>query len=201
MTDTTTNPLADLRLRETVDLADRAREVRENLLPELDRRIDAAEDPDGEPLHPDDDARDLRELRETLAGQATACERVVEAFGGESAAFTLRELMAGETARLTDDVAQQAIDVDFERQTASGAPKEGYHKLRTLELSVTDAPEGMPTRRDPEIGGEVYEVKHLPDHVVDYLYRFVVALNDAQSVEGVGDFSDYGLPPAETSSG
>lgn len=186
--------LDDIRLRETIDLQDRVAEVREDIIPELEERIDDAEDAknDGESPEPDPSPGDLRDLRDRLDGQAKACERVVEALDG--GAFVIQELMTTETAILTDDVSEQSIDVDYERQQVSGAPKEGYHKVRTLELSLVEAPEAMETRMDREIGREIYTVGKLPDHVSDYLYQCVLALNDAGEVDGVGNLSDYGVP-------
>lgn len=194
----TDNPLADLRLRESIDLRNRIETVNKELLPELTERIEACRDPDEEPLHPDDDAQDLEATKKTLEGQATACERVVEAFDGDPV-FTLQELMTAETALLTDDVTQESVNVDYERQQASGAPKQGYHKVRTLELALVDAPEGMPTTHDGELGRDIYRVGDLPDHVTDYLYQCATSLNDAQTVEGVGNLSDYGVTSIDTS--
>jgi hypothetical protein len=120
----------------------------------------------------------------------------VAALGGDGA-FVIQELMTTETAILTDDVSEESIDVDYEREQVSGAPKQGYHKGRTLELAIIEAPDEMETRSDLELDREIYNVGKLPDHVSDYLYKCVVALNDAGEVSGVGNLSSYGLTNAD----
>lgn len=191
--------LDDIRLRETIDLTERAAEIREEFIPELDERIDeaAAAADDGDAPDPQQDPDELQATRERLEGQAKACDRVVNALDGDGA-FIIQELMTSETAMLTDDVSQQSIDVDYERQQVNGVPKEGYHKVRTLELSIVDGPDAMETRTDRELGREVYAVGKLPDHVSDYLYECAMALNDAGAVDGVGNLSDYGVPNDES---
>lgn len=187
--------LEDIRRRETIDLAERARELREDLIPAVEGRIDEAAqaDEDDEADDPKYPPEEYRDLRDRLEGQADACERVVDALDGDGA-FTIQELMAAETSMLQDDVAEQSLDVDFERQRMDGTPKEGYHRIRTLEVSVVDAPAAMDTRHDPDLGREVYQVGLLPDHVAQYLYECVTALNDAGEVDDVGNLSDYGVP-------
>lgn len=182
------NPLAGIRKQTTVDLAERATFLRDELLPELAERIAAAEDADDPPDAP----AELRDLRDRLAGQAGACERVTDALGGGE--FTVQELMTKETALLTDDVTAQSVDVDYEREEVSGTPKQGYHKVRTLELSLVDAPDAMPSKRDRDLGREVYAVGDLPDLVTDHLFEIATQLNDAEEVDGVGNsLSFYGV--------
>lgn len=182
-----TGPLDDIRLREVIDLEARADTVRSELVPELDDRIEAAEDADD----PEDDPDELRDLKETLEGQAKACERVVDALGGGE--FVIQELMTAETGVLTDDVAEKQFDVDHERERVDATPKQGYHKNRTLELSIVDAPGEMEMSHDREIGREVYAVGKLPDTVADYLYECVTQLNDAGECDSVGNLSSYGV--------
>lgn len=189
--------LDDIRLRETIDLDARIAELHDDHIPELEERIaDAEAAQDEDESEAADDADELRDVRDRLEGQAKACERVVDALDG--GVFTIQELLTAETALLTDDVSEQSIDVDYERQEMHGTPKEGYHKVRTLELSIVDAPDTMETRPDRDLGREVYAVGKLPDHVSDYLYQCVLALNDAGEVDGVGNLSDYGVTTTDS---
>lgn len=190
--------LDDICLRETIDLAARADEIRNEMLPELAEKVKEAEEQaeDEDADDPDPTSDELRDVRDRLEGQAKACERVVDALDGDGA-FVIQELMTAETAKLTDDVSEQSIDVDYEREVVSGAPKQGYHKVRTLELAVIDAPEEMDARPDRDLGREIYCVGKLPDLVSDYLYEAVVALNDAGEVDDVGNLSSYGVPSGE----
>lgn len=181
--------LDDIRLTETIDLNARVSEIRETLLPELDEKITAAEDAED----PDPTPDELEAVRDRLQGQAGACERVIGALDGDGG-FVIQELMTAETALLTDDVSERSIDVDYEREEVSGAPKQGYHKVRTLELAVVDAPSGMDAQHDRELGRDVYRVGKLPDLVSDYLYEAVVSLNDTGDVSEVGNCSSYGIP-------
>lgn len=181
--------LSDIRRREEIDLADRAAEIREELLPELDDRIAAAE----EAADPEHAPEELRGLRTRLETQAEQADRVIEALAGGS--FVIRELLTAETARLQDDVAAEQFDIDFEREEVDGSMKDGYHKVRTLELAVEEAPEAMESYRDPEFG-EVYQVGLLPDLIADYLFECVTSLNDAGEVDGVGNLSHYGVQSA-----
>lgn len=191
--------LDDLRLRETIDLEKRATAIREDLVPDLESRIDQAEaaleDEDAD--DPEQSPDQLRDLRDTLEGQAKACERVIDALDGDGT-FTIQELMTAETAMLTDDVSEASLEIDAQRQEVTGTPQQGYHKVRTLHLAVTDAPDGMPSTEDSKFGREVYQVGHLPDHVTDYLYDCVVELNDVGEVAEAGNLSSYGVAPAES---
>lgn len=182
--------LDDIRLTETIDLAQRVQYLREDRLPNAEARIEEAEHQaaDEDADDPDPTPGELRDLKERLAGQADAMQRVVDALG--DGRFTIQELMTAETALLQDDVAERAIDVDYEREQVNGSPKEGYHKVRTLQLSIVEAPDRMDAEMDRDLGREVYQVGKLPDLVSDYLYQCVTALNESGSVEGVQDFSD-----------
>lgn len=190
--------LDDIRRRETIDLATRVQELRDDLIPDLAARIDEAEvqAADDDTVDPDPTPQEYRDLRDRLRGQADACERVVDAFDGDGE-FVIQELMAAEVALLQDDVAEQSLDVDFQRERMDGVPKEGYHRIRTLELAVVEAPAAIPTERDPDLGRPVYQIGQLPDQPVEYLYNCVTALNDTGEVEGVGNLSDYGVPSAD----
>lgn len=186
--------LDDIRLREELDLEERVDDLQNDIIPELDHRIEAAEaqQADGSADDPEQSAETLRNFRETLQGKARACERVNDALD-DDAVFVLQELMTQETSLLTDDVSERSVDVDYEREEVSGSPKQGYHKVRTLELAVVDGPDDMETKQDRKLGREVYCIGKLPDHVTDYLYECAVALNDAGSVDGVGNLSGYGV--------
>lgn len=185
--------LDDIRLQEEIDLAERRNVIHTELIPELEDLIAAAEEAedDEDAPAPENSSVELRDLRDRLEGQAAACERVEDALGGS--VFVIQELMTSETAILTDDVSERSVDVDYEREEVSGSPKQGYHKIRTLELSVVDAPGTMETSMDRELGREVYCVGKLPDLVSDYLYECAMTLNDAGEIEDVGNLSSYGL--------
>lgn len=191
--------LEDIRLKESIDLVERARAIRDDLIPELDSRITEAEAAieDDDADDPEHDPRNLRDLKDTLTGQARACDRVADALDApDECVFVLQELMTSETALLTDNVSEQSLDVDVETEEVDATIKQGYHKVRTLELSIVDAPAEMPSRFDNEVGREVYLVGDLPDHVTNYLYKCELALNDAGEVDGVGNLSTYGVQPA-----
>lgn len=183
--------LDDIRLRETIDLAERVQYLREDRIPKAEARIADAEEQaaDEDADAPDPTPEELRDLRDRLAGQADAMQRVVDALG--DGRFTIQELMTAETSLLQDDVAERAIDVDYDRQQVSGTPKEGYHRVRTLQLSLVEAPDRMDAQMDRDLGREVYQVGKLPDLVSDYLYQCVTSLNESGDIDGVGDFSRY----------
>ena len=191
--------LDSIRRRESIDLAARAEFLRDELIPDLDARIREAEEQaaDEGADDPDDDPEELRDLRERLEKQATDCERVTEALGGDGE-FVIQELMADETGLLQDDVAEQAVEIDQRTESMDVVPKQGYHRNRALQLSITEYPDEMDTIHDREIGRRVVDLSYMPDVIADYLFDCVTALNDAGSVDEVGNsLSSYGV----TSSG
>lgn len=189
--------LEDIRLTQSIDLVYRAEYVREELLPDLDDAIEAAEQADD----PADDPDDLRTLRDRLKGQAKACERVADALDSpEECVFVIQELLTSETALLQDDVAEQSVHMDFEREEMSGTPKRGFGKVRMLQLSIIDAPDEMDAVHDHDLGREVYEVGMLPDTVADWLYECASEFNDTGELEvdEVGNLSSFGVTPVES---
>lgn len=207
--------------RASLDLEDRIHEIHTDLLPELDRRLDEAEDPDVDDRWRS--ARELRQVRDTLEGQAEDCELTLkllcpqhefdrERHGDDhpcpgvdvddpentcehlDGVFVISALNKGESAQLQDDVIEASVDYDLRRESGSASPKEGFHQTRLIELSVVNWPDEMDTRVDPTLGDrEVIEAKYLPDAVADYFYQAITQFNDANTVEGVGNLSDLGL--------
>lgn len=185
--------LESIRRRESIDLAHRAEFLRDELLPDLEARIDEARAAD----EPDEDPDELEGLRKRLAKQAHDCERVVEALDGDGE-FVLQELMTKETGLLQDDVAEQAVDIDQRREEVEVTPKEGYHRNRTLQLSIVEWPDEMETYRDRGLGREVIDLSYMPDIIADYLFECATELNDAGSVDEVGNsLSHYGVTTSD----
>lgn len=212
--------------RTQLDLKARIREIHTELLPELERRLDEATDDEV-----DDDwrsPRELRQVRDTLQGQAQDCELTLkllcpqheydrERHGDDhpcpgvdvdepentcehlDGVFVISALNKGESAQLQDDVIEASVDYDLRRESGSASPKEGFHQTRLIEVAVVNWPDEMDTRVDPTLDDrEVIEAKHLPDAVADYFYQAIVQFNDANTVEGVGNLSDLGLTPTES---
>lgn len=197
--------LEDIRRRESIDLEERAAFLREDLLPDLEFEIEeareqaqaAAQDNDADP--PTNDPDELENTYKLLEKQASDCERVVEALGGDGE-FVIRELMADETGLLKDDVAEQAVDVDQRTETMDVTPKQGYQRNRTLQLAIVEWPDQMNTVRDRELGREVVDLSFMPDVIADYLYECVTELNDAGTVEEVGNsLKHYGVTSSDES--
>jgi len=223
--------LKGIRLREAVDFKARVAEIREGLVPELEQRLESAEqmaangdgdgdedgDGDGGGEDPPADPDELRDLRDRLEGQAGAFERTIQGLcprherdasadehpcpGSEcehaDATFVIQELMTAETSFLTDDVSKQELDVDIENESVDATPQQGYHKVRTLQLALAEWPDEMETEYDRELNEEVVRAGQFPDHVSDYLYDLVIALNDAGETEGIGNLSHYRVPSAD----
>lgn len=213
--------LDEIRLKEAVDLRDRIADIRgdDGLLADLDEKLAAHADENAD--DPAESERQLRDLTDRLEGQAKACERVLRGLCPEHSydpevhdahpcpgvdceaaegVFVLQELMTAETGLLQDDVSERSVDVDVQRQEATASPKQGYHRIRTLQLAMVDAPAEMDTRQDAKLGREVYQVGDLPDLVSDYLYECAVALNETGELEGVGNLSSYGVETTTASS-
>ena len=200
--------LEDIRRRESIDLAARAEFIRDELLPDLDAEIEAAEEQqakyeaagdDEDVAPPENPPQELRDTRNLLAKQADDCERVVDALGGDGE-FVITELMADQTGLLKDDVAEQAVDVDERRQSVDVTPKEGFHRNRTLQLAIVDWPAGMDTTMDRELGRQVVDLSYMPDVIADYLYECVTSLNDAGSLDEVGNsLKHYGVTTSDKS--
>lgn len=194
--------LESIRRRESIDLDHRAAFLREDLLPDLDARIDEAEqqqeradDDDVEP--PAESPQELEGLRKRLAKQADDCERVVDALDGDGV-FVIQELMADQTGLLQDDVAEQSVDIDQRTESVDVTPKEGFHRNRTLQLAVVESPDEMKTVYDRELGREVIDLTYMPDIIADYLFECVTELNDAGTVDGVGNsLSHYGVTTSD----
>lgn len=214
-----------LRRREVIDLADRARDLRDNLIPDLEERIEAAEsqadrardDEDADP--PEHTPGELRNLRDRLKGQAIDFDRTIKALcpahefdptvhddhpchGVEcehaETAFTIEDLLTDKSAMLEDDVGEKAVEIDLNTQQGKASPKEGYHKTRTLELAIVDAPAELGTHTDQKTGGEAYNVGDLPENVSTYLYECATALMDLGEVDGVGNLQHYGVSSTST---
>ena len=189
-------------------LAEQAREYER-------RRSDPQQDPDAD-AYPSETPAELDQLIDTRRGEARAHERTLQALCPEhgydpqvhdehpcpgvecdhaEGEYVLQELMAEESKHLTDDVVDQSMDIDVQRQTADASVKQGYQKVRLLQLALTDAPAEMPAAHDRDLGREVYAVGDMPDYTLEYLYDCAVALNDIgpEAVAGVGNLQDYGV--------
>jgi len=184
--------LENIRLREEIDLEARAAEIRDDLIPELEDRIELAEEAED----PEKAPEQLRSTRDMLKNKANACDRVVEALNGDGV-FVLQELMTSESAYLTDDISHETVDIDVDAQQVNATVKKGYRKVRTLELAIAEWPDEMETEVDRELNREVPQVGLLPDLISDYLYDLVLSLNDTGNTEGVGNLSSYGVPSAD----
>jgi len=217
----------EIRYHETVDLRNRTRAIREDLIPTAEALAEQAREHErrrSEPditiedhdAWPDETPDELNQLADTRRGEADAHERTLKALCPEhefdsqvhddhpcpgvecdhaESGYVLQELMAEESKHLTDDVVDQSMDIDVQRQTADASVKQGYQKVRLLQLALTDAPAEMPAAHDRDLGREVYAVGDMPDYTLEYLYDCAVALNDIgpEAVAGVGNLQDYGV--------
>jgi hypothetical protein len=129
----------------TVDLADKAEQLREQAAELRDEReqlvADATAEYDGPADAPDDvhdEFADLREAEKAALETAAKYERCVDAWGGGE--FTLRELNTDEFAATLDAVSAEAAN----QRREDGDLPDGYGKKKSLEYGVKSKPPDAP---------------------------------------------------------
>jgi hypothetical protein len=217
----------EIRYREGVDLRERIRALREDLIPTSERLIDRAEEYERRRSNPDAEIEDrsnwpaespgeLEQLRKTREGEADAHDRTLKALCPEhefdpqvhddhpcpgadcehtESEFVIQELLAEESKQLTDDVVDESMDIDVQRQQAEASVNQGYQTVRLLQLALIDAPSEMPSAPDRTLDREVYAVGDMPDYTLEYLHDCAVALNDVgpAEVETTGNLESFGV--------
>jgi len=170
--------------RETIDLEEEAREIREEQVAEIEEAEDELverleEEYDGFSDVPDRFKKTYEQFEEQLVelrGRAQALENAAEEWG--DGVFVISELTTGQVATIQDRVSEESFDFDPEAgEMVDGTPKQGYGMVETLRQAVVEQPSGAPTSSNPKTGRDEPEPAEYPSQVGMYLFEKVNNLN------------------------
>ncbi|MFB6284578.1 MAG: hypothetical protein ABEK59_11745 [Halobacteria archaeon] len=113
----------------------------------------------------------LEDKRIEIKKQIAAIENAIDRYS--SSEWTIRELTAGELARIQDTVNEKSFDFDVQRGKIAegGMPKEGFARLEVTREAIVDQPPDAPTDDDgnpepAEYPGQLFEFIY--DKIDDY---------------------------------
>lgn len=173
--------------KRTVDMEDRIEELQDRLdeiedeQEEVKQKAIAQQDEEGElPSELEDEWDELEAERVEKEGELDKFQETTEAWGGSE--FTIEELTFGQLQAINDEMMEESFDVDVQRQSVEGTPKQGFYQIQTLREAIISQPAEAPTRKD-DFGKDAPAPGDYPVAVGEWLFEKVNAFNTTGEAE------------------
>lgn len=129
---------------------------------------------DKSPEHTKSNERSIYELDD---------DEIRAAFGEvDQCVIRVKELTFGQLQRVSDDMMEESFEVDVERESVEGTPRQGYYQTELLHEAIVDWPKNAPVYTD-EYKKDHPQPGDYPIPVSEWLFDKVDALNTTGDTE------------------
>lgn len=174
-------------MKHTIDLQDRVEQLNNEIqeyaqdIEELEQRASEVKQEEGADSEEFEDLED--DFEETITEKKLAerelnvFEDTINEWGGSE--VIIEELTFGEVQEVKDLTIDESFDVDVQRESVEGSPKEGFYQIIFIKKSIVKGPGGMPTQRESVHGRseEVADPSAFQDSVGEWLFEVIDNIN------------------------